>query len=569
MGFSLLSAGKNKKLLSIALTAMLSFSVIAGCSSNSSNNGDSSAAAPSGNESAKPEAASSGSTAKISYRLGDIVNPEQVNNFNPFLKTGNYRPLFDYIYDALYYFNPVEGKLINRLAADQGTWSDDQKTFTVKLNLKAKWHDGQPFTADDVAYTFQVLKEHPVLDSYQLWKETRLSQVTASGPDTVVFQLNSAFPSLPNYLSTVQIVPKHIYEKEDPETFLNKQPIGTGAFVFRNINESAILLDANKEFYLGAPNITELIIQRFKDSPAVTLSLQKGEIQGTTGTIAMPSLPKLLENKDNKLQQFPGLSSYAVIINNEKPGLSDPAVRKAIQLAVNRKEIVEKGEMGAATIGNPGFLSQGFGSLVDASLTDKPELQFNIEQANKTLTDAGYSKNNKGIYEKDGVKLSFTYYMAANAPAQNKEGAMVTEWLKQAGIETMIKLATWPELTSLATAGNYDLIQNGITVPPDPQAALEVFHSKMTAPSGQNTPGLNWARFRDEQIDAWLDQAASASADERGELYKKVQARIAELVPVVTMYSTGKIPYSETAFTNYDTSVPATSVISLEKLTKK
>lgn len=567
MKVSLGIAAKNKRIFPLMATALLSAALIAGCSGNG--NQPAGAEAEGSATKANAAAADSARTEKISYRLGDVVNPEQANNFNPFLKTGNYRPVFDYIYDALYYFNPVEGKLINRLAGDGGAWSDDGKTFTVKLNLSAKWHDGQPFTAEDVAYTFQALKDHPVLDSYQLWNESRLTQVEASGQDTVVFHLNRPFPSLPNYLSTVPIVPKHIFEKEDPETFLNKTPIGTGAFVFRSINESAILLDANPEFFEGAPKITELIIQRFKDSPAVTLSLQKGEIQGTTGTIAMPSLPKLLENKDNKLQQFPGLSSYAVIINNEKPGLKDPAVRKAIQQAINREEVVEKGEMGAATVGNPGFLSQGFGSLVDAELASKPELQFNLEQANKTLTDAGYAKNGKGIYEKDGVKLSFTYYMAANAPAQNKEGAMITEWLKQAGIETTIKLATWPELTSLATAGNYDLIQNGITVPPDPQAALEVFHSKMTAPSGQNAPGLNWARFRDDQIDGWLDQAASAGPDERADLYKKVQARIAEVVPVVTLYSTGKIPYSETAFANYDISVPATSVLSLAKVTKK
>ncbi|MGO4369903.1 ABC transporter substrate-binding protein [Paenibacillus sp. MCAF20] len=555
-----------KRYVPLGIAALLSVALFAGCSNNANNE------PPAGN---KGEATNSPATSepakgeKVSYRIGDVINPEQVNNFNPYLKTGNYRPLFDYVYDALYYFNPVKGELINRLAADSGTWSEDQKTFTVKLNTAAKWHDGEAFTADDVAYTFQALKDHAVLDSYQLWSDTRLSSVTASGSDTVVFQLNSPFPSLKNYLTTVYIVPKHLFEKEDPATFLNKTPIGTGAFKFRNINESAILLDANTDFFLGAPQITELVLQRFKDSPAITLALQKGEIQGTTGAIAMPSLPKLLENKDNKLQQFPGLSTYAVIINNDKPGLNDAAVRKAIQQAVNREEVVEKGEMGAATLGNPGFLSQGFGSLVDESLTSDPSLQFSIEQASKTLENAGYAKNGKGIYEKDGVKLSFVYYMAANAPAQNKEGAMITDWLKQAGIETTIKMVTWPELTSLAMSGDYDLIQNGITVPPDPQAALEVFHSKMTAPIGENSPGLNWARFRDEQVDGWLDEAASANAEQRAELYKKVQGRIAELAPIVTLYSTGKTPYSETAFTNYDTNVPATSVISLAKVTKK
>ncbi|QHW33463.1 ABC transporter substrate-binding protein [Paenibacillus rhizovicinus] len=568
MSMQPLKAPRLKRFLPLGIAALLSAALLTSCGNNANN----SPAAGNSTEKAGSETVPSDNAAKaekISYRLGDIINQEQVNNFNPYLKTGNYRPLFDYVYDSLFYFNPVKGELINRLATDGGTWSADGKTFTVKLNTAAKWHDGQPFTADDVVYTFQALKDHPVLDSYQLWSDTRLSKVTASGADTVVFELNGTFPSLPNYLSTVYIVPKHVFEKENPETFLNKTPIGTGAFAFKSINESAVLLAANADYFLGAPKISELVLQRFKDSPAITLSLQKGEIQGTTGTIAMPSLPKLLENKDNKLQQFPGLSTFAVIINNDKPGLKDPAVRKAIQQAINRQEIVDKGEMGAATLGNPGFLSQGFGSLVDADLQKSPSAQFSIEQANKTLSDAGYKKNGKGIYEKDGVKLSFVYYMAANAPAQNKEGTMITDWLKQAGIETSIKLVTWPELTSLATAGNYDLVQNGITVPPDPQAALEVFHSKMTAPIGKNAPGLNWERFKDAQVDQWLDQASAAGADQRAELYKKVQDRIAELAPIVTLYSTGKTPYSETAFTGYDTSVPATSVISLAKVTKK
>ncbi|WP_028559678.1 ABC transporter substrate-binding protein [Paenibacillus pinihumi] len=555
-----------KRYVPLGIAALLSVVLFTGCSSNVSN------VQPAGNKGEGTNSSMSAEPAKaekISYRIGDIINTEQVNNFNPYLNTGNYRPLFDYVYDALYYFNPVKGELINRLAADSGTWSEDQKTLTVKLNTTAKWHDGEAFTADDVVYTFQVLKDHPVLDSYHLWSDTRLNSVRASSSDTVVFQLNNPFPSLTNYLTTVYIVPKHLFEKEDPETFLNKTPIGTGAFKFRNINESAILLDANPESYLGAPQITELVLQRFKDSPAITLALQKGEIQGTTGTIAMPSLPKLLENKDNKLQQFPGLSTFAVIINNDKPGLNDVAVRKAIQQAINREEVVEKGEMGAATVGNHGFLSQVFGSLVNEKLADDPSLQFSIEQANKTLENAGYVKNSKGIYEKDGVKLSFVYYMAANAPAQNKEGAMITGWLNQAGIATTIKMVTWPELTSLAMSGSYDLIQNGITVPADPQAALEVFHSKMTAPIGENTSGLNWARFRDSQVDEWLDEGSAANAEQRTELYKKVQARIAELAPVVTLYSSGKTPYSETSFTNYDTNVPATSVLSLVKVTKK
>ncbi|MBB6733904.1 ABC transporter substrate-binding protein [Cohnella zeiphila] len=554
---------KWKKTLAIGAVMAMTVASLAACSSQSKPNAPSSGSAPA----SSAAAAAGGQT--VSYRLGDIVNPEQTNNFNPFLKTGNYAPLFDYIYNSLYYFNPVKGELIPRLAADAGTWSGDGKSFTVKLNSQAKWQDGEAFTANDVVYTFQALKEHAALDYYRLWGDNRLKDVKAAGDDTVTFELSAPFPSLPNYLSTVYIVPEHLFSKENPETFLNKNPIGTGAFVFQSINESAIILKANADYFGGAPKIGELVIQRFKDSPGLTLALQKGEIQGSTGTLAMPSLPKLLENKDNKLQQYPGLSTYAVIINNDKPGLKDPIVRKAIQLAIDKKELVEKGEMGAATIGNPGFLSQGFGDLVDQTLLDNPDYQTNIDKANELLTGAGYKKNGKGVYEKDGVELSFVYYTAANAPAQNKEAAMITDWLSKVGIGTTIKMATWPELTSIAVAGNYDLIQNGITVPPDPQAALEVFHSKMTAPIGQNTPGLNWMRFRDDQIDAWLDQASTASAADRAGLYKQIQDRIAELAPVAVLYTSGKAPYSETKFTGYDTTVPATSALSLSQVTPK
>lgn len=554
---------KWKRTLAAGAVMAAMLVALAACSSQST------PSATSGNSSAPASETAKTGGKPVSYRLGDIVNPEQTNNFNPFLKTGNYAPLFDYIYNALYYFNPVKGELIPRLAADAGTWSEDGKTFTVKLNTAAKWQDGEAFTADDVVYTIQTLKEHPALDYYRLWGDNRLKDVKAADGDTVAFELSAPFPSLPNYLSTVYIVPKHLFSKENPETFLNKNPIGTGPFVFQSINESAIILKANTSYFGGAPKISELVIQRFKDSPGLTLALQKGEIQGSTGTLAMPSLPKLLENKDNKLQQYPGLSTYAVIINNDKPGLKDPVVRKAIQLAIDKKELVEKGEMGAATIGNPGFLSQGFGDLVDQSLLDSPDYQPDIDKASQLLAQAGYKKNGKGIYEKDGVELSFVYYTAANAPAQNKEASMITDWLAKAGIGTTIKMATWPELTSIATSGNYDLIQNGITVPPDPQAALEVFHSKMTAPIGQNTPGLNWMRFRDDQVDAWLDQASTASETERAALYKKIQDRIAELAPVAVLYTSGKAPYSETKFTGYDTSVPATSAISLSQVTAK
>ncbi|MBO1514131.1 ABC transporter substrate-binding protein [Metabacillus bambusae] len=544
---------KQRYILPLIFTLLIS--LIVGCTNSST--------------SSPTNESNSNSDGKVQFHLGETINPEQVSNFNPLLATGNWENLFQYIYEPLFYFNQVEGELIPIIATDLGTWSEDQKSFTITIKDGVKWHDGTEFSAEDILYTFNSLKENKALDRYQIWGDKRLSEVVVEG-DTVVFKLNEKFPSLPFYLSTVDIVPKHIFEKEDPATFLNKEPIGTGPFVFKSVNESAIILEKNAEHYSTPPKIDELVIQRFNNASTLTLALEKGEVHASTGTIAMPSIPKLLENSANKMQVYPGLTVFSVIMNNEKPGLDDVAVRKAIQLAIDRKTLIEKGEMDAVFPANPGFLPKVFGEMADDSLFENSDYSYNIEQAMKTLEDAGYKKNSNGIYEKNGKELSFVYNMASNAPAQNKEGTMITQWLQEVGIKTTVKLVTWPELTKLAMAGDFDLLQNGIEFPPDPQASLEVFHSSMTAPIGENTTGLNYMRFKDADVDKWLDEAFAADPDKRKELYAKVQKRIADLAPIAVMYNVGgHVPYRVDKFTNFKEDVPVFSALSLSQVELK
>ncbi|MBW8351373.1 ABC transporter substrate-binding protein [Bacillus sp. IITD106] len=545
---------KGKKVL-LLLVSILMLALIVGCNNDQSATGNN-----------KEKKSSNG---KVQFHLGETINPEQVSNFNPLLATGNWSNLFDYIYDSLFYFNPVKGELMPILAADLGTWSEDQKTYTIELQNGVKWHDGEEFTAEDVLFTFNALKENKALDRYQIWGEKRLQDVVVDG-NKVNFKLDDKFPSLPYYLSTVYIVAKHAFGNEDPSTYLNKEPIGTGPFIFKGVNESAITLDRNADYFNDAPKIDQLIIDRYNNSSTLTLALEKGEVHASTGTVAMPSVPKLLENPVNKMQVYPGLTVFSVIMNNEKPGLNDPAVRKAIQLAIDRKSLIEKGEMNAVFPANPGFLPKVFGDMAVDDLFDDPSYSYNTEEAKNVLEGAGYKLNSKGIYEKDGKELSFVYNMAANAPAQNKEGTMITQWLEEAGIKTSVKLVTWPELTKLAMAGDFDLLQNGLSFPPDPQASLEVFHSKMTAPIGENTSGLNYMRFKDSEVDQWLDEAFGAEPEIRKELYAKIQQRIAELAPIAVMYNVGgHIPYRTDEFTNFDEDVPVYSALSLSKVEKK
>lgn len=497
------------------------------------------------------------------YTLGEYFLPAQMSNMNPFLQTGNWTPLFQYIYNQMFYFNPVTGKLQPELAI-QGHWSDHYKIYNVTLNAKAKWQNGTPVTAADVIYTYNAMK-NPALDPYGLWNY--LQSVSGHG-NMVTFRTKAPFPSLPNYLSTVYIVPAAIWEKAgNPATNLNLHPVGSGPFTFVAYHSGTnIVLQKNPDSFMGVPKIDLLNILMYSNAQSVTLALQRGDIETTEGTIAMPSLPQLMATKTNLLQKYPGLGNFAVFMNTKASGLNNVDVRLAIAAAVNHQALITQGELGGVFHGNPGWLPPIFKSDLNQAVMNNPQYGFSLARADAWLKKAGYTKGGNGIFEKAGKPLSFTYYEAAGAPAQDKEAQMIQGWLKQAGFEITAKFATWPELTQIASSGNFDLVQMGITVPPDPVAALSsVFSSSATAPIGQTTPGLNYTRFTNPRLDQILKQAAQTfNPATEASMLKEAQSIIAANAPFAIMYNVGgHVVYRTDTFAGYNTNVPVSSVWSL------
>lgn len=474
-------------------------------------------------------------------KIGSQVIDTQMANMSPFATSGTFVEMFQLMYERLLYFNEVKGELQPALA-DSYEWNEGKTVLTLKLNEKAKWQDGEAFTADDVLYTYQVLKDNPIFDKYGLWN--RLEDVAAEG-STVTFTAKEAFVSLPEYLSQIYIVPKHIWEKEDAASFTNQKPIGTGPFIFDQYTTgTAITFQPNKEYWKGAPKVDQAMILMYNTAPNSTLALLKGEIDCTTGTISMSSIPEFMSKPNAKLQTYPGLGNFNVMMNHDNELLADKTVRKAMAMAINQSELITKGEYNGVLPTYISWLPDLFGDYVNKEAADS--LKYDLEGAKKLLEDAGYTKGKDGVYEKDGKRLSFTYHNASGAPAQQMEAGMIQQWLLNLGIEIIPKLATWPELTQLEQTGDYDLIQNSIAFPPDPYAALNTsFHSSMTAPVGEATPGTNYFRYRNDQVDALLNQAAAETDEAKlKEIYGSVQEILADDCVFLPMYNgSGHIPY--------------------------
>jgi peptide/nickel transport system substrate-binding protein len=369
--------------------------------------------------------------------------------------------------------------------------------------------------------------------------------VASDGTD-VVFSLSQPYVALPYYCSDIYIVPKHIWENvADISQELNTVPVGSGPFVWRSYTTGTdVQFDAFKDYWQGAPKVDELIVNLYNSSPNMTLALLAGEIAATMGTMAMPSIPEFMTKDNAEMQVFPGFTNYSVIVNHENELLADPVVRKAMAMAINQADLISKGEYNGVYPTSAGWLPEVFGELYSEEAA--ASLTFDAAGAMALLESAGYTKGDDGIYQKDGKRLSFTYHNASGAPAQQMEAGMNQQWLLNIGIEILPRLATWPELTQLLQTGGFDLLQNGIGFPADPYAALNTsFHSSMTAPIGEATQGTNYFRYRNDEVDALLDEVSGVTDFEQQKvIYAQIQQIIADDAVFLPMYNLGgHIPY--------------------------
>ncbi|MDR0450890.1 MAG: peptide ABC transporter substrate-binding protein [Treponema sp.] len=518
-----------KKSISLLMAALLTAGIVSGVFAGG--RADSGAAA--GGASAGPGTPMAGGTLLI----GEYILDTQLAARNPFFPANTHMGTMNFIYERLMFFNPILGELEPEIATGY-EWSDNYMTLTFTIRDNNTWHDGRPVSAEDVAFTYNVLKQYPVTDRFSLWN--KISSVTAQG-NKVVFTLSQSFTSLPFYTNDIVIVPKHIWEPvPNIAEFLNPNPVGSGPFTWGTYNTGTdIQLKANKNYWRGAPKVDNLIIRMYNNAPNCTLGLLRQDVHATLGTIAMANLPEILSRPNAKLQKYAGFSNYQVVLNLENELLADVNVRKAMTLAINTNDLIIRGEYNGVFPTSSGWLPAIFGELLSAEA--RKDHVYDPAEAMRILEAAGYTKGSDGIYQKNGKRLSFTYHNASGAPAQQMEAGMIQQWLLNIGIEIIPRLATWPELTQLAQTGRFNLLQMGIGFPGDPYAALNTsFHSSMTAPTGQPTVGTNYFRYRNPRVDALLDEVSGVvdTAKQR-ELYGQIQDILIDEVPFLPMYNVG------------------------------
>ncbi len=424
-----------------------------------------------------------------------------------------------------------EGNLIPQLAAEvptkaNGGLSEDGTTVTWKLKKDVKWHDGKPFTADDVVFTWEYAAD-PATAAYTTgaYKDIKVEKVDDLTVK-VIFAKPTPFWADPFVGVAGMIIPKHHFGEykgaKSREAPANLKPVGTGPYKFADFKPGDILSGTRNESYHVAnrPHFDTFEIKGGGDAvSAARAVLQTGEYDYAWDTLVEDEVLKRMEmGGRGKISAAPAGDIEFITLNTtdpwtevdgerssaktKHPTLSDPAVRQAINLLIDRDSIQKfiYGRAGAATA--------SFVNEPKQFKSEKLKYEFSIEKANKILDEAGWKKGSDGIREKDGKKLKYVFQTSINAPRQ-KVQAIIKQACQRAGIDIELKSVTASVFFSsdVANPDTYTKLYTDIemyttTQPqPDPERFLNQFTSWEVASKENKWLGRNVSRYTDPAAD--------------------------------------------------------------------
>ncbi|HEX5334968.1 MAG TPA: ABC transporter substrate-binding protein [Propionicimonas sp.] len=454
-------------------------------------------------------------------------------DFNPFhvdtALFGTYGP----IYEPLFFYNQLSADPPAPMLGESFSYSADGRTVTIKVKPNAKWSDGEPLTADDVVFTL----------GYGPNKSEKMISATAPDATTVVVTYSTPqFTNESQLLGATMIVPKHVWSKVTnymKET--NSKPVGSGAYVVKTTSDASYTLTANANYRDGAPPISDVQYLGLDSNQSGQDMLTTGQIDWTGMFVANPDTV----TADGAIATMNQQQDPTVIVTCSdaskgcKGAQTDPAVRQALNAAIDRPALAEKAWAGLVGEANPAFvlLPRDQQWLGDPSLAPSPQTP-DAAQAGQILEAAGYAKDAKGFYAKDGKEIDLDLFSPDGWTDYNDAAKLIAEEAGKAGIKVTARTVSEAEYWTPVTNGDFQLAMYGLTqsLVADPFSNYDqYFYGKSTAKVGDApTRGQNYSRYANPVVDAAVEAAGATNdpAAKKAE-YAKIQAQISKDLPYI------------------------------------
>lgn len=415
-------------------------------------------------------------------------------NFNPFHLEGVNFGTSGMIYETLEFFNRLKPGESTPWLALKHEWSDDGKKLTFTLRQGVKWTDGQPFTADDVAFTFEIMKKHPELNKGGL----AIAGAKALAADKVEIAFTAtSYDKLFSVAGSSPIVAKHIFEKENPVTFTNPKPVGTGPYKLSKFTAQLYEMAKNDAYW--QPGKPEVPVLRFPayTANAVQTGLQQGEIDWAGAFV--PDIDKIyVRGKPEENRYFfPPEGLVNLLPNLTHPVLSKPEVRQAINLAIDRDKIVKVAERGYTTVPHPsGVTVPGGEAYLPPEYKDAAYRQ-DLAKAKELL---------KGLTPE---QLTFTLLVPSPFTDWVNAAQLIREDLAKVGIKLETRGVAFQDWVSKVGKGSYDLSIRATPGGPTPFFALRsLLAGSLYKPVG-TAAAANYQRWKDDESDRLIAEYAS------------------------------------------------------------
>ena len=474
-----------------------------------------------------------------------LVSMEQqaswIRNFNPLTTATAARwPTLAGIYEPLLVFNSIKAEYVPWLAV-QTEWRDENRTLRVQIRQDVLWSDGQPFTSQDVAFTFELIKEHPALDRRGVWGFLEGVQVIDANHVDFLFQ--RVFVPGHDEIVAQQIVPQHVWSSvEDPVTFRNENPVATGPFtevrVFRN---QVYELGRNPRYWQkGLPQFEALRFPAYPSNDRANLALVFDEVDWAGNFI--PAVDRVFVKRDPQHHQywFPLTgSSIFLYANTTRAPFDDVRVRKALSMAIDRQLVVDVALYRYSRPADATGLSDAYSSWRHAeSVANGDWVQFDVEGANKLLEEAGFPLDADGVRRMpDGTPWKYDLLTVAGWSDWVRASQVISRGLQALGIEASVRVFDFSAWFQRVQEGDFDLSIGWSFEGPTPYLFYRWLMSSATVkPVGVSSMG-NWHRY----ASAAADQALIAFEQEpdrqrQKQLADELQRIFVSEAPAIPLY---------------------------------
>lgn len=317
--------------------------------------------------------------------------------------------------------------------AKSWTWDEGTSTYTFELEQGVKWHDGEPFTAEDVKFTIEAImnpeNESEVFSNYE-----DVEEITVVDEDTVSFRLSALNVAFPEYMS-IGILPRHLLEGESmQESDYFRFPIGTGPYKLESWDEGqAITLAKNEDYFKGAPKIDKIVFKIVVDDNAKALQLRSGELDLALLT---PKDAQTFEGNSDFVRYDMTTADYRGILynfNNEY-WQKNKDIIPAISYAIDRQAMIDAVILGQGMI--------GYGPLQRNIYNNENVEKYEYDPARSVqiLEELGCKKGDDGFYYRDGEKLGFTINCSTGDQVRIDMAQIAAQQLKEVGIDVKVEI---------------------------------------------------------------------------------------------------------------------------------